>query len=266
MLSLSFLIFFSKKTLLIIGSIIILGHNLLDGIVLSGTSFKSVVWYLLHQVNFTPIGDGRDIGVFYPVLPWIGIMILGYCLGSLYTKDFDVKIRKKWLLQIGIGATALFLIIRGLNIYGDLHPWAIQDTTTKTVLSFFKVSKYPPSLVYTLITMGPALLFLYGIENVKNKITDFFLVFGRVPLFYYFLHILVLHVLAIVGILIFGGNWKNMVLTKEVFANADLVNYGYSLFVVYMVWIGVITLLYFPSKKYMIYKANNKDKWWLSYL
>ena len=266
MISLSFLIYLSRKSLIVIGSIIILGHNLLDGIVLSGTSIKSVVWYLLHQVNFIPFGNDKDIGVFYPVLPWIGIMILGYCLGTLYTKDFDVKIRKKWLLQMGIGATVLFFIIRGLNMYGDLQPWAIQDTNTKTVLSFFKITKYPPSLAYTLITIGPALLFLYGIENVKNKITDFFLVFGRVPLFYYFLHILVIHVLAIVGILIFGGNWKDMILTKEVFANSGLINYGYSLFIVYLVWVGVIALLYFPSKKYMIYKANNKDKWWLSYL
>jgi hypothetical protein len=109
-------------------------------------------------------------------------------------------------------------------------------------------------------------LFLYGIETVKNKFTDFFLVFGRVPLFYYFLHIFVIHILAIIGILIFGGNWQDMILTAEVFQNANLINYGYSLMVVYMVWAGVIILLYFPSKKYMVYKATNKDKWWLSYL
>ena len=170
------------------------------------------------------------------------------------------------MLILGSSATLLFFIIRGLNIYGDLVPWEVQDTTTKTILSFFSVTKYPPSLAYTLITLGPALLFLYGIESVKNKITDFFLVFGRVPLFYYFLHVLVIHSLAIVGMLIFGGNWKLMILTAEVFDKALLINYGYSLFVVYLVWIGVIAFLYFPSKRYMVYKANNKDKWWLSYL
>lgn len=266
MVSLSFLIYLSRKYLLIIGFIIVLGHNTLDGIILNGTSFKSIIWYILHQVNFIPYGHGKEIGVFYPVLPWIGIMILGYCLGAIYAKDFNPKIRKKWLLQIGIGATVLFFVIRGINIYGDLIPWSFQNTTTKTILSFFNVTKYPPSLVYTLITIGPALIFLYGVERTKNKITDFFLVFGRVPLFYYFLHILVIHILAIIGMLVFGGNWHDMILTKDIFDNAKLINYGYSLFVVYLVWIGIITLLYYPCKKYMLYKANNKEKWWLSYL
>lgn len=266
MISLSFLIYLSRKSLLIIGSIIIVGHNALDGIVMSGTGFKSVVWYLLHQKSFVPLGDGNDIGVFYPVLPWIGLMVLGYCFGEFYQKDFDVNVRKKWLLRLGFGAIALFFVLRGINIYGDLVPWTLQDTSTKTILSFFNVTKYPPSLAFVLITMGPSLLFLYGIETVKNKLTDFFLVFGRVPFFFYFLHVLVIHVLAIMGILIFGGNWRDMILTAEVFANAKLINYGYSLWVVYLVWISVVLLFYPFCKKYMIYKANNKDKWWLSYL
>lgn len=266
MISLSFLIYLSRKSLLIIGSIIIVGHNALDGIVMSGTGFKSVVWYLLHQKSFVPLGDGNDIGVFYPVLPWIGLMVLGYCFGEFYQKDFDVNVRKKWLLRLGFGAIALFFVLRGINIYGDLVPWTLQDTSTKTILSFFNVTKYPPSLAFVLITMGPSLLFLYGIETVKNKLTDFFLVFGRVPFFFYFLHVLVIHVLAIMGILIFGGNWRDMILTAEVFANAKFINYGYSLWVVYLVWIAVVLLFYPFCKKYMIYKANNKDKWWLSYL
>ncbi len=266
MISLSFLIYLSRKSLLIIGSIIIVGHNALDGIVMSGSGFKSVVWYLLHQKSFIPLGDGNDIGVFYPVLPWIGLMVLGYCFGEFYQKDFDVNVRKKWLLRLGFGAIALFFVLRGINIYGDLVPWTLQDTSTKTILSFFNVTKYPPSLAFVLITMGPSLLFLYGIETVKNKLTDFFLVFGRVPFFFYFLHVLVIHVLAIMGILIFGGNWRDMILTAEVFANAKFINYGYSLWVVYLVWIAVVLLFYPFCKKYMIYKANNKDKWWLSYL
>ncbi|MEL0457086.1 heparan-alpha-glucosaminide N-acetyltransferase domain-containing protein [Flavobacteriaceae bacterium SZ-1-7] len=266
MIALSLLIYLSRKALILIGFIIIAGHNMLDQIVMNGSSLKSSIWYILHQSNFIYISDTHRIGVFYPVLPWIGIMILGYCLGALYSKNYEPALRKKWLLIIGSSATVLFFVIRGINIYGDLMPWEAQDTTAKTIMSFFKVTKYPPSLAYTLITLGPALLFLYGIESVKNKITDFFLVFGRVPLFYYFLHVLVIHTLALFGMLIFGGNWKHMIITAEVFDNALLINYGYSLFVVYLVWIGVIVFLYFPSKKYMIYKANNKDKWWLSYL
>ena len=266
MITLSFLIYLPKKILVIVGLIIVFGHNTLDGIVRNGNGLTDIVWYLLHQPNFIPFGNNQDIGIYYPVLPWIGIMVLGYCFGQFYAKDFDIKIRKKWLLTIGVTSVALFFIIRGINIYGDLVPWSVQDTTTKTILSFFNVTKYPPSLDYVLITMGPALLFLYGIESVKNKLTNFFLVFGRVPLFYYFLHVLVIHTVAIIGMMLFGGDWHDMILTKDVFTYTKLINYGYSLFVVYLVWIGVVLLLYPFCKKYMVYKANNKDKWWLSYL
>ncbi|GAA3618541.1 DUF1624 domain-containing protein [Flavivirga jejuensis] len=266
MIFLSFLIYLPKRIVLIIGIILVAGHNALDGITVQGTSFKSIIWYILHQQQFIPVNSTRSIVFAYPIIPWIGVMALGFCFGSFYKKDFNVAVRKKWLAIIGIGAIALFFILRGLNVYGDLVPWSTQDTTTKTILSFFKVSKYPPSLVYILITIGPSLLFLYGIETVKNKISDFFLVFGRVPLFYYFLHVFVVHTLAIIGLLIFGRNWKDMILSSNAFSNSNFANYGYSLFIVYLVWIGVVILLYFPSKKYMIYKASNKDKWWLSYL
>ena len=266
MMCLSILIYLPKKVLLTVSLILIAGHNLLDGIVLEGKSFISILWYVLHQLQFVMFENGRMIAFVYPIIPWVGLISLGYCFGGFYKKDFDVSLRKKWLLILGISAIVLFFIIRGLNIYGDLVPWTTQDTSTKTILSFFNVTKYPPSLAFLLITIGPALLFLYGIETVKNKVSDFLLVFGRVPFFYYFIHVLVIHCLAIVGMLIFGGTWKNMIITADVFANTKLIDYGYSLFVVYLIWIGVIALLYYPSKKYMIYKANNKDKWWLSYL
>ncbi|WP_346881209.1 heparan-alpha-glucosaminide N-acetyltransferase domain-containing protein [uncultured Algibacter sp.] len=265
MVLLSFAVFLPIKALLTIGIVLVVGHNVLDPIVMTGTSFKSIVWYILHQQQFVAIGN-TTVAFAYPIIPWFGLITLGYCFGTFYTKTFNSQIRKKWLLRLGLMAITLFFIMRGINVYGDLVPWTLQDTTTKTVLSFFKVTKYPPSLAYLLITMGPALLFLYGIETVKNKITDFLLVFGRVPLLYYFLHVFVIHILAIIGILIFGGNWKDMILTAEVFQNAKLINYGYSLVIVYLVWIAVIALLYIPCKKYMIYKANNKNKWWLSYL
>lgn len=264
-LMLSFLIFLNAKWLLLFGLILIAGHNALDGIVLEGHDFYSILWYALHQQNGVVIG-GQLIVFAYPVLPWLGVMILGYCLGRLYLPDYNSEKRKQWLLKIGLASTVLFFLIRGINIYGDLQPWSVQETTTKTILSFFKVTKYPPSLSYLLITLGPALLFLFAIETVKNKITDFMIVFGRVPLFYYFLHIFVIHVLAIIGILIFGGNWKHMIITQGGFNNPTLKDYGYALPVVYLVWIAIITLLYFPCKTYMIYKAKNRNKWWLSYL
>lgn len=202
----------------------------------------------------------------YPIMPWLGVIVLGYCFGSWYKKGFDVQLRKKYLLYAGVGAIALFFIVRGINVYGDLSPWAVQDTTTKTVMSFFKVSKYPPSLSFLLITLGPAFLFLLGMENVKNRFTNFLLVFGRVPFFYYIIHIFVIHTGAIIGLLITGGEWRNMIITNDVFQQGKLAGYGYSLWVVYLVWIGIVLFLYPICKWYMNYKANNKDKWWLSYL
>lgn len=266
MIFLSFLIYLPKKVILGIGLLLIFGHNLLDGIVMKGQSFQDIVWYILHQEQRIILSPNHSIVLKYPLLPWIGIMALGYCFGQLYSKGFDATIRKNWLLNMGFGAIALFFMLRSLNIYGDLVPWTMQDTTAKTMMSFFSLTKYPPSLLFFCITLGPAFLFLYAFETTKNKLTDFFLVFGRVPLFYYFLHMLVIHVFAIVGMLIFGGDWHDMILNSESFQNNNLSTYGYSLFVVYLVWIGIVLLLYPLSKTYMIYKANNKDKWWLSYL
>lgn len=266
MVCLSFLIFLPKYVILIIGAILIAGHNMLDGIMVQGQSFQDIIWYALHQQNWIVFNSDHVVAIQYPLIPWIGLMALGYLFGSFYQKDFDPSLRNKWLLTLGAGSIALFLVLRGINLYGNLLPWSIQDTSTKTVLSFLNVTKYPPSLLFFLITLGPAMLFLYAFENTKNKLTDFFLVFGRVPLFYYFTHMLMIHTFAIIGILIFGGNWRDMIITAEGLINEELITYGYSLFVAYLVWIGVVALLYPFCKNYMKYKADNKDKWWLSYL
>jgi uncharacterized membrane protein len=265
MVLLGFLIFLPKKAILILGLLMVFGHNLLDSIVMQGTSFKSVIWYLLHQQNFIPLGS-RMIAFFYPIIPWIGVMGLGYCFGSLYQSGFDNALRKKWLLRLGIGSVALFFIIRGVNIYGDPITWSVQKNTTFTVMSFFNVYKYPPSLLFLLITIGPGFLFLYFTETIKNKLTEFLLVFGRVPFFYYVLHVFLIHISAIGIHVLLGGNWRDLILDANIFTTNTLATYGYSLFVVYIVWIGVVLLLYPICKKYMIYKANNRDKWWLSYL
>ena len=265
MIVLGVLIYLPRKILLIIGLLIVFGHNALDGIVREGQDPISVLWYFMHQMQGFSVGE-RYVWFSYPVLPWIGVMILGYCFGDFYRKNADPTVRKKWLLRIGLGAVALFFVLRGWNIYGDLAPWTEQATTEKTIISFFNVTKYPPSLSFLLITLGPALLFLLAIEKVQNKITDFFLVFGRVPFFYYFVHILVIHLGAMLGLIITGKDWKLMILDNETFGSGALQGYGYSLLTVYLVWIGIVALLYPLCKKYMKYKAANRDKWWLSYL
>lgn len=265
MILLGMLIYLPKKLILILGLAMVFGHNLLDGIVMQGSSLKSIIWYVLHQQNFVPFGT-RFVGIFYPIIPWVGVMALGYVFGSLYQSGFDMRSRKKWLLRLGVGSVVLFFILRAINVYGDPIPWSVQKNGTFTIMSFFNVYKYPPSLLFLLITLGPGFLFLYATESIKNKITDFFLVFGRVPFFYYILHIFIIHLSALVIHALLGGNWRDMILDASIFTTNTLANYGYSLFVVYLVWIAIVLSLYPICKKYMEYKINNRDKWWLSYL
>ncbi|WP_430467710.1 DUF1624 domain-containing protein [Winogradskyella ouciana] len=267
MMFLAALIYLSKKILLALGLVIVFGHNLLDGITQEGTEPLSLLWYYVHQFNFQVINDGQGmLAIAYPFLPWLGIMILGYCFGYFYTKGFNASLRRKWLLRLGFGAIILFVSLRFLNVYGDLAPWSYQDTTTKTILSFFNTTKYPPSLLYTLMTLGPSLLFLYAIESVKNKVTDFLIVFGRVPFFYYILHLYLIHIIGMIGLSIQGYDWRELILTPARFMSGYLFDKGFDLWVTYLIWVLVIALLFPICKRYMQYKANNKDKWWLSYL
>jgi hypothetical protein len=133
-------------------------------------------------------------------------------------------------------------------------------------MSFINVSKYPPSLLYLLITIGPTFIVLYLLENFKNRATDFLLVFGRVPFFYYVLHVLVIHAAALLTLAALGKDWTLMIITTEAFTTDQMAHYGYSLKVVYLVWVLVVLFLYPFSKKYMTYKLIHKEKWWLSYL
>lgn len=140
-------------------------------------------------------------------------------------------------------------------MYGDNEPWGTQKNLVYSILSFLNVSKYPPSLDYVLVTLGPSMLFLYFFETAKNRIVNFFLVFGKVPFFYYLLHFLLIHLLAI---LLF------YIITPVNAKNDD--DIGFSLGMVYLIWVGVIGILYPFCRMYMKYKSNNKGKWWLSYL
>lgn len=268
MIVLSLVIYLPLIVQIILGSIIVAGHNLLDGITMEGSSPLSLVWYALHQQNFVPLGESRLMAFYYPLLPWIGLMILGYCLGYLYRKGFDADVRRKWLLGLGAGAVIAFILIRSLNSYGEMMPWSYQKDIVYTLLSFLKLSKYPPSLLYILVTIGPSLLFLYATDKSSGSLTNFFLVYGRVPLFYYFAHMILIHSIAILGLWISGKNIETMIITSQTFAQGPVSfeGYGYSLWIVYSVWIGVVLLLYPVSKAYMQYKSSNKDKWWLSYL
>ncbi|HMT27686.1 MAG TPA: heparan-alpha-glucosaminide N-acetyltransferase domain-containing protein [Bacteroidia bacterium] len=266
MVVLSGLIFLPRKILLVVGIILIAFHNLLDSIVADGTGLGSFLWYLLHQQKIIQTGPQSLILIQYPVLPWIGVMVTGYCFGTLYAKGADVLLRRKVLLISGTVGLIMFFIFRGTNIYGDLSPWETQKDVVFTILSFFNVTKYPPSLSYVLVTLSPAMLFLLYMESVKNRVTDFFIVFGRVPLFYYFAHVFIIHIFALLGMALAGDDWQRMILTGTGFMEKSLADYGYPLWTVYLLWLAVVLMLYPFCKKYMIYKSDNNHKWWLSYL
>ena len=265
MLFLSGIIYLSNKIICLIGLAIICLHNLFDVFVFEGQSLDAIVWYFLHQQAIIEISDQTSLIFGYPIIPWIGLMAIGYILGSLYT-DYQAKERKALLTKYGLYSIGAFLILRLTNFYGEPNPFIIQDSITYSLMSFFNTTKYPPSLLYILMTIGPSLLLLSVIEKYKNKVTDFFVVFGRVPLFYYFIHILIIHMLAIILLVVTNKDYSIMLNMTPFLQNQDqFIEYGYPLWVVYVVWFTVIVILYPICYKYMKYKSNSK-KWWLSYL
>ena len=266
MIILSGLIFLPFNAILGISLAILAGHNLFDGIRAEGSNFSSILWYIFHQTSSIKVTENHGINFIYPVVPWTSIMALGYCLGKLYVNGFDVELRKRWLRNMGLVAIALFILIRGLNSYGDPEPWTQQKDGIFTLLSFLNLSKYPPSLVFALATLGPGLLFLSVAEKFNNGLTKFFIVFGNVPFFYYLMHMLFIHLFAMLGLLITGQDWRLMILDETAFFGDRLAHYGYSLGVVYLIWVGLILFLFSFCKKYMLYKAAHREKWWLSYL
>ena len=258
---LSVLIYLPYKIILAFGILIVAGHNSFDNFHVPGNDFKAFIWDELHDpkgINFY----GHLIITGYPVLAWIGIITLGYCFGAFYKKEYDTKKRKRWLLFIGCGAIILFVILRAGNFYGDQQLWSYQRSNMFTFLSFINVTKYPPSLLYALITLGPASIFLAFAEKPLNWFTKFISVYGRVPMFYYLVHIYLIHFLAMMAAQLTGFGWKAMV--ADIFP--EVKGYGFSLAVVYLVWIGVVLALYPLCKWYDKYKTAHKDKWWLSYL
>ena len=267
MVILSVLIYLPPKIILVIGLLILFGHNLLDNIHATGNSLNDFLWGVLHERKRFTIG-GRIIATGYPIISWMGIMSLGYCFGSLYKKGMDAAVRKKYMLILGGAAILLFLLLRGINMYGDMKPWSPQSSFLLTICSFLNVTKYPPSLLYSLMTLGPALIVLALLEKPLNRLETMIIRIGRVPLFFYILHLFLIHLLAMVAVVLSGRPWTDMISITNINAKDSpwLKGYGFSLAGTYLVWILVVALLYPLCKWYDNYKTNHKEKWWLSYL
>jgi uncharacterized membrane protein len=262
MIVLAALVHLPQKFILLFSCMMIFGHDLLDNIHFPG----NLLWEIIHELSFFKLPGNVQLLVGYPVVPWMAVMALGYYFGSFYDKSFDSIKRKKLFNIIGLSAIILFIILRWTNLYGDPLNWKHYDTITKELISFLNPNKYPPSLLYLLMTLGATFLFLANSENLKGRIVNFFSTFGRVPFFYYILHLYLIHIVAMVFAEFSGFGWQKLVLPSWITFVPDMKGYGFSLWVVYLVWIAIIVLLYPLCKKFDRYKLNHKEKWWLSYL
>lgn len=264
MIVLSGLIYIKKTYILVLGLALVLGHNLLDNVHVSGNGFGSFLWAIMHEQKVFKIGY-ISIFVNYPVMPWIGVMALGYCCGHLYTNGFDEKQRRKSLLFIGLGAIVLFIALRVNNLYGDAANWSSQKNMLFSFLSFINVTKYPPSLLYLLITLGPALIFLSVSERPIKSFGKKIIVFGNVPMFYYMAHLLFIHILASIAALMTGYP-EMLILKTSVFNTTALKGYGFSLTDVYLIWICLVLFLYPLCKWFSKYKKAYQPVYrWLGY-
>ena len=262
MIALSALIHLPRKAIFWFSLILIAGHNLLDGVHFQG----NLLWNVLHEPGGAPIDKDHFFFVGYPIIPWIAVMSLGYYFGGFYNSNFSPEKRRKLFNTTGFSALAVFVLLRFTNVYGDSYLFKQQDTLSKDLIVFFNPSKYPPSLDYLLMTLGIALLFLANSENWKGKIVNFFSVFGRVPFFYYIIHIFVIHLAAMLYAQLTGYGADKLILEGWITELPRMRGYGLALLWVYVIWIGIILLLYPFCKWFDTYKQNNKDKWWLSYL
>ncbi len=261
MLVLALAQYLGGKFCLVLGASIILGHNMLDTIWPIGELFSgnNPLWYALHTKASTNIGP--FLLVFpYPVIPWIGVMLLGF--GSAYLFKLPAKHRDKQLVHIGLLMMAAFFILRYIGVYGDPNPWFIQAHDLKaTITDFFNVSKYPPSLLFLLITLGPMAILCAYADKTPEKIKTLLVMFGRVPFAFYIAHFYLIRLISLLLAQYQGFETSQMMTYFFFFPEG----YGVSLTWVYIVWGLVITLLYPLCKWVANMKAKRKD-WWLSYV
>jgi uncharacterized membrane protein len=253
----------------ILGAVIVGLHNLLD-IPESVPGFKAdFFWDLLHHGGFTlyAFAPHHYAMLVYPFPAWTGVMMLGYCCGILFTSSYTPQRRRKILTGIGSGLIVFLIILRFTNIYGDPVDWTIQKNGFFTFLSFLKLNKYPPSLLYLCMTIGPALILLAWVEGIKNRLTNILVIYGRTAFFYYILHLYFIHLIATICFFARGHSFAEGTGTGEQFPFLFVApGEGYGLPVVYLVWAIVVIGLYPLCKWYDTYKTGHREKWWLSYL
>lgn len=253
MVFMSIAIYLPFRLLALLSGIMIIGHNAFDTISAENLGAYRWLWVVLHEQAMLTPWNNMQLYVSYPLIPWPAVMSLGYCFGGYFLQPKSSRIR--YYLIFGITSIALFTALRFSNYYGDPMPWIDQGTTVTKILSFINCEKYPPSLLYLLMTLGLASLLLVFMENSQGKLSRLLLVFGRVPLLFYIIHIPLIHLFAVTVAAFRGENlaW----LFKDPFFSKP-VDYGYSLGIVYLVWIVVIACLYPVCRKYRQLKQTHK--------
>jgi uncharacterized membrane protein len=259
MIVLSALVYLPAWAVTMFGVVMIAGHNLFDSV-----DSANPLWTILHSPNFILNSPGRIIFVTYVLIPWVGVTAAGYGLGQIYR--WPSSRRRAFLLPLGLGLTAAFLILRGLNVYGNPFPWSTQRSAAFTVLSFLNTTKYPPSLLYLLMTLGPAMLFLWAVDTGTPRWLRPAVTIGKVPMFYYLLHIPLIHLLAVGACYLKYGqtHWMFESPGLDDFPITKPNGWGYSLQLVYLVWVFVVLALYPLCRWFAGLKQRRSDAW-LSY-
>jgi uncharacterized membrane protein len=267
MVGLALLVWLPRPLLAGLSLVTIALHDTLDGVQAGSLGAAAPVWHLLHQPGAFPLG-GMTVFVAYPLVPWIAVMALGFCAGPIL--ELDPAGRRRRLVTLGLAAIAAFLVIRALNGYGDPVPWAVQPSAVYTGLSFLNTTKYPPSLDFLLMTLGPALLLLAWFDRPGAPPPRPLVVFGRVPLFYFVLHFYAAHAAAVLlAFTRYGGATLDFAFHPVPSMGGPATLYppafGYDLWVAYLVWGAIVLALYPVCRWFAAVKSRRRD-WWLGYL
>ena len=265
MVLMSTIIYLPFRAILVISIALIFGHNLLDQFNYSDPTNTPIWFALIHQQAYIEYAPMRILFINYPIIPWFGVMMLGYCMGKWYSKDYDTTKRQQQLIWVGISTIGFFLLLRYTNLYGDPSKWTTQPRgTVYSIISFFNVTKYPPSLLYCCITLGPALIALSLLEKTSAAWTRKVSVFGRVAFYYYLWHFFLVHLTCVILFFVSGKGVNDIIDYNSPFLFRNM-QWGYPLWIVYLVWVILMIILYPICKKYDHYKSTHKH-WWLSYL
>jgi uncharacterized membrane protein len=254
MVLMALFVYLPKKLAGILAVLILVLHNTMDHVVFDQSITTQLIWSFLHVASKTIITDQFFVFILYPLLPALAVMLLGYFMGKWYTKDFPAQKRFYYLLAVGMGCVMVFILLRFANGYGDLKQFAFQESTAQSIMSFFDVSKYPFSLHYCLATLGIGFILLALTEKIQGKLSAILSTFGQVPMFYYILHLYFFHTLSV-----FLFSLTNPDSHEQWMDLGHRTSIGYSLPVVYGIWILSCVLFFFLCKQYGAYKKTHRN-------